>query len=492
MQITLSQIAQFSAARVIVEPENSERVITHLTWDSRTVIPGSLFVALAGENTDGNEHITDALSKGAAAVLASRETSEAQLQKARETGALLLEVDAGTGLEALQALASGYRALLNATVIGITGSSGKTTTKDLVAGVLSSGFITHATQGNYNNEIGAPATVLETDPSVKALVVEMGMETLGEIALLCRIARPNIGIITNVGVAHCERLGSRENIARAKAELIESLPNATGIAILNGDDPFTPFIREIAQTNERGIRVLLYGLGSHNDIRAAHIEYDQQGHPSFDLWLPDGIARRTKVALQGEHNVYNALAAATCGHVCGIAPESITKSLANARPAAMRQETVELTAGATVINDTYNANPDSMRAALALLSRFDHERLHIAVLGDMYELGAEEERFHREVGAYAHISRADMLVTVGERAQFIAQGALDVGMQAERVIACADVDTALTALKPYLSQRPVILVKASRGMRLEQLVDGMIKHDDGAAQTEHAEVTGQT
>jgi len=458
---------------MIVGPHDPESIITNLTWDSRIVLPDALFLALPGERTDGNDHIEAAIEAGAAVVLASRETTAAQQQAARDHGAALLEVDEGTGGEALLALAAGYRDSLTATVIGITGSSGKTTTKDMVAGVLASGMVTCATYGNYNNEIGVPATVLDADPSTKALVVEMGMQALDEIALLCRIARPSIGIITNVGVAHCELLGSRENIARAKAELVENLPDGTGIAILNGDDPYTSFICQLSRASERGVRTLFYGLSAHNDIRAASIEYDSEGRPSFDLWLPDGLSRRAKLALQGEHNIYNALAAAACGHVCGIAADSIIKALGSARPAAMRQEMVKLSSGAIIINDTYNANPDSMRAGLALLTHIGLSHRHIAVLGDMFELGDEEERFHREVGAFAHISRIDLLVTVGDLARHIAQGARDVGMQAERIIECSDVTAALEALKPLLVQRPVILVKASRGMRLEQIVEGI-------------------
>ena len=478
MQITHTQIAQFSGARVLLVSSDPSSVITHFTWDSRTVRPGSLFIALPGEHLDGNDYIEAALDGGAVAVLASRAPSVAQQKAAREHNATLMQATK-TGVESLQALASGYRNFLKATVIGVTGSSGKTTTKDLIADVLSSALPTYATRGNYNNRIGAPATVLEADFTTKALVVEMGTQASGEVRALCDIARPSIGIITNVGLAHCELLGSRENIARAKAELIESLPDGAGIAILNGDDPYTPFIRTIAQTFERGIKVFLYGLGSNNDIRASHIEYDAEGHPSFDLWLPDGLPRRATVALQGEHNIYNALAAATCGHVCGIAPGSILKALATARPAAMRQEIIKLASGAIIINDTYNANPDSMRAALAMLNRIEHDRLHIAVLGDMFELGEEEKRFHREIGAFAHISRVDLLVTVGDLARLIAQGAREIGMQAKNVIECADASEVFRTLLPHLSHRPIILVKASRGKRLEQIVEQIVREMAG-------------
>jgi UDP-N-acetylmuramoyl-tripeptide--D-alanyl-D-alanine ligase len=475
MKISIAQIAAFSSARVIVAAPDNSRLITHLTWDSRSVLAGSLFVAFPGEHLDGNDFLDQAIQSGAAVVLASKPVAATTQEQALKSGTAVFQVDNNDAISAFQRLASGYRELLEQTrVVGITGSSGKTTTKDVVAMVLSGTYATTATAGNYNNEIGLPATILAADEHTQMLVCEMGMQFSGEIAQLAAIARPQIGVITNVGVAHCENLGSRENIARAKAELIEALPQQTGIAILNGDDPYTPFIREHAQTFERGIKVVLYGLSSHNDIRASHICYDNQGHASFDLWLPDGRPRQVSLALQGEHNVLNALAAAATGLACDVRPDDICAALANAQPAAMRQEIHETAGGVTIVNDTYNANPDSMRAALALLARLPHTRPHIAVLGDMYELGSEEETFHREVGAYAHINRLDLLITVGSLGAKIAAGALDIGMPEDTVLVCDNLKQAVAALQPYLDKQPIILFKASRGMHLEQVVQEVL------------------
>ncbi|MDR0501458.1 MAG: UDP-N-acetylmuramoyl-tripeptide--D-alanyl-D-alanine ligase, partial [Coriobacteriales bacterium] len=255
----------------------------------------------------------------------------------------------------------------------------------------------------------------------------------------------------------------------------------SGIAILNGDDAFEPFVREVAQTAERDIKVVLYGLGSHNDIRATNISYDEQGRASFDLWLRDGRPRRAFLALAGEHNILNALAASACGVACGIDPDDILRALSQAQATSMRQETVQAANGVTVINDTYNANPDSMRAALSMLAQMNcvdsinkHERLHIAVLGDMYELGVEEVIFHREVGAFAHLNGLDILVTVGKLGAEIAKGALDAGMEKNSVHAFSDIAGAITLLENYLNEQPVILVKASRGMHLETLVEGVL------------------
>jgi UDP-N-acetylmuramoyl-tripeptide--D-alanyl-D-alanine ligase len=475
MRLSIQQIADFTGASILTGEDGAERVVEGLSWDSRTAPPGGLFVTLQGDNADGNDFIAEALGRGVAAVLASSLPDAGLVEAARQSEAALLFARADNGTELLQRLAKGWRGLLDCAVIGITGSSGKTTTKDLVAQVLSASLYTSATAGNYNNEIGAPATVLAASLDTKALVVEMGMQARGEISTLCDIARPRIGVITNIGVAHCELLGSRENIALAKAELLDALPEHTGWAVLNGDDPYTPFMREAAGVAERDIRVLLYGLGSQNDIRATNISWDKDGHPSFDLWLPDGQPRRSSIALQGEHNVYNALAAAACGYICGVAPQGIVRSLPLVRPAAMRQETRELPGPVTLIDDTYNANPDSMRAALALLGRMDPARPHIAVLGDMYELGEEELRFHREVGAFAHMNKVDRLICVGALAKSIADGAASVGMPADKALVCATAEEAIEALAPLLGDRPIILVKASRGMHLERIVEEVAK-----------------
>ena len=474
MDITIAQIAAFSQARTILPAPDAQRQVTHFTWDSRSVWPGSLFVAFPGERANGNDFIKEAVKKGAAVVLASRPLTAAQREAASQASCSVLEVASTDAISAFQRLASAYRQLLAARVIGITGSSGKTTTKDLVAGVLSSKFNTTATEGNYNNEIGLPATILTASQATEVLVCEMGMQFAGEIEQLAAIASPQIGVITNVGVAHCANLGSRKDVARAKAELIAALPEHTGIAILNGDDGFSSFIREETQTFARDIKVIQYGLGAHNDIRADHIAYDDAGRASFDLWLPDGQPRQVKLALQGEHNVLNALAATATGLACGIAPSDILAALSCAKPAAMRQEVHETAGGVSVVDDTYNANPDSMHAALALLARLPRTRMHIAVLGDMYELGDEEQAFHREVGAYAHINHLDLLVTVGQLGAEIAQGALEIGMPPKAVLVCASPAEATEALKPYLSKQPIILVKASRGMHLEQVVEEVL------------------
>jgi UDP-N-acetylmuramoyl-tripeptide--D-alanyl-D-alanine ligase len=365
--------------------------------------------------------------------------------------------------------------MLRAKVIGITGSSGKTSTRAFVGAVLEKAFFTVSTLGNRNNEIGLPATVLSASPSAEVLVAEMGMRALGQIEELCTIARPQVGIVTNIGPVHLELLGSKENVARAKAELIEALPDRQGIAILNGDDPYTPFIREVAQTAERELHVILFGIGLHNDVRAAHISYNHEGRPTFDLWLTDGQPRRVSLAMQGEHSVYNALAAAAAGSALGMNPSLIASALAQVKPVAMRQVSRELDDKTLLIDDTYNANPDSMRAALKLLAKLDNTRTHIAVLGDMGELGDEELSLHEDVGRVAHMTGVDVLITIGALAQRYAEGARLAGMDEEQIFVCSSTEEALAALVPLREKAPIVLVKASRFMALEAIVDALIK-----------------
>ncbi|MDR1014901.1 MAG: UDP-N-acetylmuramoyl-tripeptide--D-alanyl-D-alanine ligase [Coriobacteriales bacterium] len=479
MQLTIAQIAAFSQALTIVPARDAQRVVQRVVWDTRALQPGTLFVALPGERADGNDFIREAFEKGAAAVVASRQVVEAERFAAeRHKAALLYAPD---GLLALQRLASAWRGQLDAQVVGITGSSGKTSTKALVSAVLERAFLTVSSLGNRNNEVGLPATVLSASLATEALVVEMAMRGRGQIADLCAIARPQTGIVTNVGPVHLELLGTKDNVARAKAELVEALPDGRGVAVLGGDDPYTPLIREVARTAERDLRVLLFGLGAHNDIRATAIEYDEAARPSFDLWLPDGDPRRVRLRLQGRHSVVNALAAAAAGTSLGVPASQLVSALEQVQPVPMRQVEHGLDDGTLLIDDTYNANPDSMRAALELLGRFPAGRLRVAVLGDMGELGEGEAALHEGVGAAVRQNGIDVLVCVGARARSYAQGARAAGMDGASVVVCDDIEGAAATLAPLRDEAPVILVKASRFMRLERLVTLLIegRHDDG-------------
>lgn len=494
MKLTIEQLIQTAHAELLVSPRDASAVLSSLEWDSRLVKPGSLFVAIVGEKANGNAYIEAAIEAGAAAVIASEDPPEAARALAAERGSALLQARDNNVLRALQELAGAWRRTLPGTVVGVTGSSGKTTTKDLIAGVLSGTFNTHATAGNRNSEIGLSETLLDATADHEVIVVEMGMQALGEIRMLSKAAAPRVGVITNIGVAHCELLGSRENIARAKAELLESLPDASGIAVLPGDDPYVTFLREVAELNERMVKTVTYGLGSQNDIRATDITYDAMGYPSFNIWTPDGRSHQAQLSLQGEHNVLNALAAVAVGLELGVSISVIINALAKVQPAALRQEIVKTSLGDIILNDTYNANPDSMRAALSLLKRLATSGKRVAVLGDMYELGSEEVDFHRQIGEYAFLNRVDELVTVGALGAEIAHGALAVGMPAERVHVCTSAEEALEALErlrlaaEYEQTQLVVLVKASRGMQLERIVEGLIERAEDKAGSDAGKV----
>lgn len=476
MNITLKHIIESAHSEVVVAPIDAEEVLTSLEWDSRLVGSGSLFAAIIGEKQNGNDFIIEALEAGARAVIASQDPSPQVRAFARNKGAALLLAHDKDVLGALQALARSWRETLKATIIGVTGSSGKTTTKDLIAEVLSRSFDTHATAGNRNSELGLSETIVNATVDTEVIVCEMGMQARGEIAALCTVAQPHIAVVTNVGVAHCELLGSRENIARAKAELLESLPDKEGLAVLPGDDSYAAELQRFGRLKERKVSIITYGLGEQNDIRATSISYDDRGRPSFKVWTPDGLSYPVRLSLQGEHNVLNALAAVAVGLRVGVPVDSILEALAVVEPAALRQEMVTTTRGDLILNDTYNANPDSMRAALSLLKRLSTQGKRVAVLGDMYELGPEEESYHRQIGAYAFVNGVDELITVGSLGAEIAQGALAVGMPPTRVHSCADVPEALAVLEDHFARSPqlVILAKASRGMQLERIVEGLL------------------
>ena len=473
MQLTISQITELSRALTMVPARDPQSVVQKLSWDSRLVQPGMLFVALPGEAVDGNDFIIEAFERGAAVVIASRQVTEEERFVAMQYRAALLY--ATDGLAALQRLATEYRGMLDVRVIGITGSSGKTSTRHFVSAVTEKAFMTAASIGNYNNEIGLPATVLSAPPTTEVLIVEIAMRGLGQIAELCEIAQPQMGIITNIGSAHLELLGSKENIARAKAELIEALPDKSGIALLNGDDPYTPLIRDFAHTSERAVRVMTFGLGQQNDIRALNIKYDEFGCPSFDLLYSNGDSSRVYLQLPGAHSVYNALAAAAVGSCLRLELQQVVVALEQVQAAPMRQKNYALDDGCILIDDTYNANPDSMSAALEVLAHYDKGSPHIAVLGDMGELGATEAELHREVGSLVCQSGVDVLITIGHLAENYALGALAAGMDESSIIRCSKVEEVLDALAPLRDKKPVILVKASRLMGLERVVELLIE-----------------
>lgn len=472
MWLNGSQMVGALDCRVAVPPVLGDARIERIIWDSRKIEEGCAFLAIEGERVDGNDFIASAIEAGALFAIATKEPPEAAVGAARMHKAGLVVVD--DAVKAMEQMASYVRRRMDATVVGITGSSGKTTTKNMIGRVLSSQFETVATQGNQNNELGVPNTVLSCGVRTEMLVVEMGMRGFGQIEHLCGFVRPHIGVITNIGTAHEELLGSQENIARAKSELIAALPPSEGIAVLNGDDPFTPAVREFADVAGRGVKAITYGMSFGCDVRALDVRLSPDGLPSFDIAFPHGRTGHVDLPIAGIHNVMNALAAAAVGFACDIPMEKICNALRRVEGQAMRQEMVSGKGGSRIINDAYNANPDSMQAALSLLATMEASGRKVAVLGDMGELGPREREMHRAVGEAAAAAGVDLLVTVGELSREMAAGAMSAGLDASKVVECDDTDAALEAVAGGLGKGDLVLVKASRFMELENVVKGLV------------------
>ena len=469
------EIAQAVCARVIECPGQPRRVVG-VAIDSRKVEDGCLFVALVGERVDGNDYVGRALEAGAAAVIMTREPTEAEFARARACNAALLL--AASGEKALQDLASWWRDKLHCVVVGVTGSSGKTTTKEMCARVLATKFKTHATAGNFNSTLGAPLTVLSCPLDAEALVVEMGMNAMHEIEAIAAVARPHIGIITNVGTAHIGILGSRLNIARAKSELVTALGQQAGnsldvepCVLLWGQDDYTPWIASNVAA-PAGVRTLTFGTSEADDASCANVELDELGCAHGAAALPSGASMQLDLGLPGVHNVSDALAAAAMGDLLGIAAEQISQALAGLRLEGNRQQVVRCAAGITLINDCYNANADSMRRALDVLCSLKATR-RIACLGDMGELGENSEVIHAAVGGYAAGKGVDVLVAVGPLSRSMAQAALLMGMSENNVVEVADAAGAANVLKELACEGDALLVKASHSTGLEKTVEAV-------------------
>ncbi|MFS8627963.1 MAG: UDP-N-acetylmuramoyl-tripeptide--D-alanyl-D-alanine ligase [Limnochordales bacterium] len=464
---TLEQVAADAGGRLL--RGRPDAVVTGVATDSRTAQHGRLFVALRGQRFDGHAFVRQAFANGAVAALIR---DGADLARELPPGAGLITVD--DTLAGLQRLAAAQRSRLRACVIGVTGSVGKTTTKDMIAAIAATRGRVVATRGNFNNEIGLPLTVLDADRDTDTLVVEMGMRAPGEIRALARLARPHVGVVTCVSAVHLERLGSLENIARAKQELVEELP-ADGAAVLNGDDPL---VRGMAARAPGA--VLFFGFGVDNDVRATDVELlGEQG----SRFVIHAAGRRTRVELPipGRHHVSNALAAAAAALACGWDLDDVAAGLRAVctHRSAMRTELVTTPSGVRVINDAYNASPVSMTAALELLTTLPGRR-KVAVLGDMLELGPLTEQAHVQLGEDAARRGVDLLITVGGQAATVAEAARRAGMPAEAVVVCRDAEEAAAAALRHVRPGDVVLVKASRGLQLERVVERLTGPGRGA------------
>ncbi|NHA66794.1 UDP-N-acetylmuramoyl-tripeptide--D-alanyl-D-alanine ligase [Phycicoccus flavus] len=452
----LAEVAVLTGGRLAGVTEDEARALLvdgPVVTDSREAGPGGLYVARVGEHADGHDYAAAALRDGCVAALTTRpleglpcvvvaDTQDAFAALARSV------VDRSPGLA----------------VVGVTGSSGKTSTKDLLGEVLGTAGATIAPVGSYNSEVGVPLTVCRVAPDTRFLVVEMGARGAGHIAYLATMAPPRVGVVLNVGTAHVGEFGSREAIARAKSELPAALP-ADGLAVLNADDPAVRAMAEVTPA-----RVVLVGEAEDAQVRATDVALDAAGRPSFVLRTPDGSAEVT-MGLVGRHHVGNALAVAAVALELGLALPDVAEALAAARPRSRwRMEVTERRDGVTVVNDAYNANADSMRAALATLERMGEGRRTWAVLGTMLELGEESDALHAEVGTEAAARGVDELVVVGAAARPLADAARAAGGET-RVRHVEDADAAETLLRAELRAGDVALFKSSRDAGLRWLGD---------------------
>lgn len=449
-------------------------VITEAVIDSRQVIPGSLFVAIPGEKADGHDFIGEAFKRGASFALIQRDADASfrtfDLRAATPDSVaaqdysipLCLRVE--NTITALQQIARFWRRKLNLRVIGVTGSVGKSTTKEMIAEVLTTRFRTLKSPGNLNNEIGLPMTVLRLSEGHQRAVMEMGFYVPGEIAFLCDIALPHVGVVTNVGTVHAERAGSQEAIARGKAELVQALPPAPeGVAILNFDDAW---VRKMEEKTKA--QIFFYGLSPEAHLWADQVEGLGLEGIRFRIHY-QGETLYVKIPLIGRHSVHTALRAAAVGLVEGMNWQEILEGLSQGhtqlRLAAVRSES-----GALLLDDTYNASPESMLAALNLLDELDGRK--IAVLGDMLELGPYERGGHEMVGLRA-AQVAGMLLTLGERAHIIAEAARKAGMKKSSVVEFDTLEPLVDWLNTNLSKDDVVLIKGSHGLRMERITNAL-------------------
>jgi len=424
--------------------------LSGFSTDSRTLQAGDLFIPLRGEHFDGHDYLTQAVRHGAAACLSEDVVA----------GLTIPVIQVRDTLQALGDLAHAVRQRFGGPVVGITGTSGKTTTKEMLAAILARTGPGHKSAGNFNNLVGVPLTLFGLCPDHRWAVIEMGMSARGEITRLAQITAPQLGIITNVGAGHLEKLGGISGVARAKGELFIQLP-AGGTAIVNADDPQ---IGQLPLAN--GVRRVLFGLSPEAQVRASAISA-ADGTVAFTLHLP-GAEAAVQLPVPGRHNVQNALAAAAAAWVLEVPLEDIVAGLAAFKPCPGRMELVELADDVLVIEDSYNANPLSMRAALDALHDLGRPGRRIAVLGDMLELGQAAGELHFEVGALVAM-RADWLFTLGELAREIAAGAAAGGLAAGRIVTAATVEELVDRLRAVLRPGDRLLIKGSRGMRMERV-----------------------
>jgi UDP-N-acetylmuramoyl-tripeptide--D-alanyl-D-alanine ligase len=435
-----------------------ELLVEGVTIDSRKIEKGNLFIPFKGERSDGHQHVEEAIQKGAAAALWQKDVPNPPVHLP------ILIVD--DCLVALQELASKYRSELAVKVVGITGSNGKTTTKDMTAGLLSLHYKVKKTEGNYNNHIGLPLTVLGLDEDTEIAVLEMGMSSRGEIDFLTRLSCPDAVVITNIGESHMLDLGSRDAIADAKLEIIGGLKEE-GLVVLYGDEPL---LLDRIRAHKGNIAVKTFGRTNSNDLYPTEITQIQRGNAFKMNQSPE----RFELPVLGTHNILNALAAMLIANHFSIPFDEMNKALSSVKLTNMRMELVEGKNGGKIINDAYNASPTSMMAAIELVSNLMGYEKKILVLGDMLELGSQEVQYHQQIGEALNKDKIDLLFTYGKLGLQIAEGAKEkLGM--EKVLAYTEKSDLIEELQKHVDETTIVLIKASRGMKMEEIVKSLQK-----------------
>ncbi len=445
-KVTLGQIAAWCGAAV--EPTAAEITVSGVRFDSRKIVQGDVFVAICGERTDGHEHIEDAASRGAVAALVSKSVS-----------ASIPCLTVADTVKAYGAIAAGYRKAADLRVVGVTGSVGKTTTKEMLACILAKAYRTAKSEANHNNNLGLPMTILDMPEDTQTAVLEMGMNHFGEMAYLTGIARPDVAVITNIGTMHIEHLGTREGILQAKLEILRGLPE-NGIGVFNGDEPLLWNVR-----NDGGHKKYYFGIENRlADVVASEIVELEDGM-RFQV---AGLGHRFElfVPVVGRHSVYNALCATAAALLMGISPEKIQTAMSGFRNTGMRQR-IYARNGVTIIEDCYNAGPESTEAALNVLESYKTGGRRIAVLGDMLELGNRSSAEHYRIGRLV-AQKADMLLTYGNNSVRMVTGAVTGGMSAKNAEHFDTHRDLAHVLKTRVSEGDVLLFKGSRGMQMER------------------------
>jgi UDP-N-acetylmuramoyl-tripeptide--D-alanyl-D-alanine ligase len=460
--LSLGQICDIVGGKLIGDPSIK---VSGISIDSRSCAPGDLFAAIVGERVDGHDYVSQALNGGASALLTSIQVEGPQVIVPTSPDAL------DPVIHAIAKISSHVRSLmLGVEVIGITGSSGKTSTKDMIGQVLSNAATTHAPSGSQNNELGLPLTLLSAPRDVKYLVAEMGMRGLGHIAYLCELAQPTIGVITNVGRAHIGEVGSIEGIAKAKSELVRAI-QSSGVVVLNADDERVLAMRELTEAT-----VFTYGFASTADVRAENLQLSAYGSYNFDL-VYRGERIPASIPMLGEHNVLNALAAAAVGIAVGMEVADIARALTMLKQMSKwRMEVHQVPGNVTIINDAYNANPESMTAALETLTAIPATGKTYAILGKMHELGNDSDAIHAQIATLASDLGVTQVVAVGNEA--VAYGLPELAAETKRSedksqksVWLHDFDSACDYIVNEVNSGDILLFKASRAEQFEVLAD---------------------